>query len=116
MSNRFETLKTDFKTKVRNSGFKNSLPLEDLPTAIYHLTISGKKSVEKKQKRRRNRSCERWNKQFEWEGKGKGKKRKISSFGGIVGLLLRRHKDQMDVRQKDIKKYKKQQKMIKIML
>lgn len=50
MSNQFETLKTDFKTKVRNSGFKNSLPLEDLPTAIYHLTISGKNNVKKNRK------------------------------------------------------------------
>ena len=50
MSNQFETLKTDFKTKVRNSSFKNSLPLEDLPTAIYHLTISGKNNVKKNRK------------------------------------------------------------------
>ena len=50
MSDQFETLKIDFKTKVRNSGFKSSLPLEDLLTVIYHLTISRKNDAKKNRK------------------------------------------------------------------
>lgn len=74
MSNQFETLKTDFKTKVRNSGFKNSLPLEDLPTAIYHLTISGKNNVKKNRKEEETEAVNDGTNNL--SGKGKEKVRK----------------------------------------
>ena len=74
MSNQFETLKTDFKTKVRNSSFKNSLPLEDLPTAIYHLTISGKNNVKKNRKEEETEAVNDGTNNL--SGKGKEKVRK----------------------------------------
>ena len=98
MSHRFKTLKVDFKTKVRNSGFKNLLPLEDLPTSIYHLTVSRKNNAEKKRKEKETEkeAVSNGTNNSSVQGKEMVKKLKISRFGGIVGFLLQRHEDQME--------------------